>query len=367
MQLCDTMAGMGGAEITLLAQAKFGGPELPSQSLDVKRPRCASGSALSLALGLPARSALLVVIHQARPDIIHSNGLWGAVNHWASRTARNFSIPLVIQPHGMLAPWALSHRAWKKNLAMALYQKRDLESAKLFVATSIAEYENIRRLGFRQPIAVVPNGIDLAVSRTIGSHREGIGENPRLVLFLGRIHPVKGLLNLVRAWGQLVPEGWRLCLAGPDQGGHLAEVMALARKLEIDHLVDYVGELDGADKSSLYNRADLFVLPSFTENFGVVVAEALAHGVPVIASKGTPWAELEEHNCGWWVDIGVEPLAKALKEATDLTPEERHAMGQRGRRLVAQNYSWDKIGKDMLSVYEWVLEGGAPPSCVITD
>jgi glycosyltransferase involved in cell wall biosynthesis len=107
-------------------------------------------------------------------------------------------------------------------------------------------------------------------------------------------------------------------------------------------------------------------LPSFTENFGVAAAEALACGVPVVTTKGAPWEEPRTRQCGWWIDIGVEPLAAALREATSLSDQERHEMGQRGRHLVEEKYSWPQIGRDMLSVYHWVLGAGAKPECVQT-
>lgn len=129
----------------------------------------------------------------------------------------------------------------------------------------------------------------------------------------------------------------------------------------------FIGSVADKDKWKLYRRADLFVLPTHSENFGIVVAEALASGLPVITTKGAPWAELEKHQCGWWVDIGVEPLAKALNQAINLSPEERQTMGQCGRQLIEQNYSWDKIGKEMLAVYEWILGGDNQPDCVIND
>jgi len=111
-------------------------------------------------------------------------------------------------------------------------------------------------------------------------------------------------------------------------------------------------------------ESDLFVLPSFTENFGVAAAEALACAVPVIATRGTPWKDLVDRQCGWWVDIGVKPLADALRQATALPDAERRQMGRRARRLVRDNYSWDRAATDMISVYRWLLGAGAKPACL---
>jgi glycosyltransferase involved in cell wall biosynthesis len=188
-------------------------------------------------------------------------------------------------------------------------------------------------------------------------------KNARRVLFLSRVHPVKGILNLLHAWAAVMPKGWRLKIAGPDEGGHLAEVIALARALGIDQMVEFLGEVDGEAKRQAYLEADLFVLPTFSENFGVVVAEALAHGVPVITTRGAPWADLQTHACGWWVDIGVEPLVMALREAMALRDDERQAMGARGREY-AQRYDWDGIAQKTIDVYRWLLGDGSMPDAV---
>jgi glycosyltransferase involved in cell wall biosynthesis len=160
--------------------------------------------------------------------------------------------------------------------------------------------------------------------------------------------------------------GWCLKLAGPNKGGHLAEVMELARQLGIDKSLKYVGEVDGEEKSKLYAEADLFVLPTFSENFGVVVAEALAYGLPVITTRGAPWSDLQTHGCGWWVDIGVEPLVRVLRDAVELGDDKRRAMGARGREYV-QRYNWDEIAQQTIEVYRWVLGHGPKPLCVRTD
>lgn len=262
----------------------------------------------------------------------------------------------------MLEPWAVNHRAWKKRLAWWLYQRRDLQTARVLHATAAQEADNLRRLGLSQPIAVIPNGIDLPT----GVEHRRLTEGRRVALFLSRIHPVKGLLNLVEAWRLVRPAGWRLLIAGPDEDGHRAVVEQRIRAAGLTDDCEFVGPVEGQRKTELYRMAHLFVLPSFTENFGVVVAEALSYGLPVITSRGTPWADLESFGCGWWVETAPESLAVALRAAKDLSDEERVAMGERGRTYV-RRYNWDAIANETLSLYRWVLGQGERPPCVRVD
>jgi glycosyltransferase involved in cell wall biosynthesis len=198
----------------------------------------------------------------------------------------------------------------------------------------------------------------------VGKAETTVVDPRRTALFLSRIHPIKGLLELVDAWGQVRPAGWRMVIAGPDEGGRRAVVEArvLAQGLASDFA--FVGAVDGAEKTALYQSADLFILPSFSENFGVVIAEALACGVPVITTKGTPWAGLQTHRCGWWIDLGKDALVDALREAT-LTPAEvRQEMGERGRIYATSTFDWHAIARDMLAVYQWILGCGDQPVCI---
>ena len=295
--------------------------------------------------------------------VIHDNGLWLPSNHAVVAAARTLNRPLVISPRGMLTPWAIKYRGFKKQMAWWLYQHRDLQCAKVLHATSSAEAEGFRRAGFRQPIAVVPNGVEMSAG-TRNSKLETRNSKLRTVLFLSRIHPVKGLIHLAEAWAELQPAGWRVVVVGDDAGGHRAQLETIIRQRQLTSQFEFLGPVHGEKKSELYQNADLFVLPSHTENFGIAIAEALSWGVPVITTRGTPWEELVSHRCGWWTDIGTGPLAEALREATALSDAQRREMGQRGRRLVEENYTWPAAAQKMAAVYRWMLGRAAKPNCV---
>ena len=298
-------------------------------------------------------------IRAARPVLVHDQGVWLQNNHAAVAAARRVGVPLITSPRGMLTRWAVQHKAWKKRLAWLFYQGRDLRAARIFHATSEQEANDLRWLGLRQPIAVIPNGISLPPWE-----EPRTGHEPRTMLFLSRISPKKGLMMLVQAWARARPAGWRCVIAGPDEEGHRAEVESVVRALGLEREFSFPGPVADAAKWELYRTADVFVLPTFTENFGLVVGEALACGIPAITTTGAPWRALTTSGCGWWVDIGVEPIAAALREATAATDSQRREMGLRGRKLVEERFVWPKIAAEMKTVYQWVLGGGAPPGCI---
>ena len=183
------------------------------------------------------------------------------------------------------------------------------------------------------------------------------------ISFIGRVAAIKGIDNLLKAFSSgechenAAVSDWQLVITGPDQEGHTTELKSLARELNIEDRVVFTGPKFGEELQAAYAEADIFVLPSHSENFGSVVIEALAHEIPVITTKGTPWRELVNRGCGWWVDVGVEPLEKALFEAMSLTDEERREMGMRGRRLVEEKYTWDAVATKMVEGYETVVRG----------
>lgn len=294
-------------------------------------------------------------------DIVHDTGLWLLTNHVAASVSRGLDLPRVLSPRGMLTAWALQHRGWKKKIAWSIYQHRDLETARLLHATSTAEAEDFRAAGLKQPIAVIPNGVDVPAVVPSRAAPGGL----RTALYLSRLHPKKGPLNLVEAWARVRPAGWRVVVAGGGEGPHRAELEAAIEAAGLGSVFSLVGPVDDNAKHALYAQADLFVLPSHSENFGIVVAEALASGVPVITTRGTPWSGLEAEACGWWIDTGTEPLVAALRDATGRADIDRRAMGLRGRAWMERDFGWPSVGARMQATYAWLLGQGERPDCVV--
>ncbi|WP_439532509.1 glycosyltransferase [Polymorphobacter sp.] len=298
-------------------------------------------------------------------SILHDNGVWLSANRAAAASARRVRRPFVISPHGMLEPWALAWNPGRKRLALALFQQRLLDTAAGLLATAEPERANLRRLVKRTPIAVIANGVEMPAA--VPPHNPA-PDAPRTMLFLSRIHPKKNLPALVDAWSMLMdrPEfgHWRLVIAGPDERGHRAELALQIAGLGLASRIELRGSVPDVRKSVLYAGSDLFILPSSSENFGIVVAEALAHGRPVITTTGTPWSDLPAIGAGWWTEPTAEALAGAMAEAMLLPPAAREAMGARGAALVAARHGWPLIAGQTLEFYRWLLEGGPRPEFV---
>lgn len=293
--------------------------------------------------------------------LIHDHGLWLPSNHSAAQYANLNHIPRVVSPRGMLSPWAMQHRRLKKQITMWWQQEADLRSSSAFHATSKAEANDIRRLGLSQPIAVIPNGVSLPESTC----KKESGPRRRM-LFLGRIHPVKGVTHLIEAYAQVGPgDDWELILVGPGDRSYLDEVKSLIDRLGLHNQVSFLGPISDREKWNLYTSADLFVMPSHTENFGIAIAEALAAGLPVLTTTGTPWSELKQRDCGWWIAPTVDGIAIALRQATTLSREELAAKGVRGSQWARTEFQWDAIGAKMSCFYHWLVQGGPQPEFVL--
>lgn len=173
---------------------------------------------------------------------------------------------------------------------------------------------------------------------------------------MSRMHAKKGVAELIEAWRRIKPSDWTLELVytvrNDEERAYEAKCKELAKG---DESIVFTGALDDEKKWEAYGRANLFVLPTYSENFGIVVAEALWAGVPVITTKGTPWSELEPEGCGWWIDIGVEPLVDSLRSTFNLQPSTLRAMGAKGHELVARKYTWGAVVKQMVDGYKEIV------------
>jgi glycosyltransferase involved in cell wall biosynthesis len=300
---------------------------------------------------------------QINPDLIHSHGVWTFTSLAAARWNKRTGKPYVVSIHGMLEPWSLSQSFFKKRFARRLYQDRILNGAACVRATSPMEVESIRSAGVACPIALVPNGVSLPLRPAVDPR--SASRTHRQAIFVSRVHPKKGLLNLVAAWARVRPVDWQLKIIGPDEKDHRAQVETAITAARLEDVISFTGPIWGDERFAHYWNADLFILPSFSENFGMVVAEALACEVPVITTRGLPWEKLEEHRCGWWIEIGIDPLADALRNAVSLSDSERRQMGVRGRQLISDHYSWESAAHKMNQVYRWMLGATEPPGAIV--
>lgn len=325
-------------------------------------------------------------------SLVHIHGIWAWHLHKVSSAAYTRSIPVVWSTHGMTAPWALKHKWWKKCLPWFLYQRCDLSKAQLIHCTSDFEVEWNQRLGFKGAF-IAPLGTFLPEETKVKMEGGGEERNRKVLLFVGRIYPVKALDCLIEAFAMVLRahaptsnsrSSWTLRLVGPDQAGHLAELMSLCDRLGLTYStpagrvgrhsslqpifstedsalveVEFVGPKFGSELAKEYANCDALALVSHTENFGATVVDAMAYGKPVITSTKTSWKTLVEQKCGWWGDNDVESLVSILAELFSLTAVQLQEMGMRGRRLVEDHYTWSAVCEKMVRGYEEVLNGRA--------
>ncbi len=355
-RLCQSLAACGNeVELTCLAaRGEIDGVKLVLHPQWRVLKSLAVSSSLAWAL---KRSARVV-------DVIHNHSLWSMVNMVPGWVVPHHRAKLVTSPRGTLSAWALNRNKRRKSV-LWLLQRRSLALADMLHATSENEYEEIRLQGFKAPVAIIPNGIDVP---DIEAPTELAREEVRTLLFLSRIHPTKGLDKLLQAWADLEQKhlNWRLVIAGRGNPEHVEYVTKLAATLGVNR-VDFPGPLYGEFKTAAYQNADLFVLPTHSENFGVVIAEALAHGCPVVVSRGAPWAGIEAEGCGWWIENTVPNLVAALDAAMALPTSQLRAMGLRGRAWMERDFSWTAIGQKMNAAYLWLVAKGERPDFVRLD
>ena len=356
-RLCEAL-GAGGHDVLLLTLER-GEPRSSPYFRHAAHRAGLPGGLGGVSGGL--RRALLEALQTA--DVMHNHGLWLMPNVYPALAARRAGKPLMVSPRGTLSPMALARSSWRKKVFWQLFQARAVRGAQCLHATSEQEFRDIRAFGLSLPVAVIPNGIDLP-PRAASVKSDG----PRRLLFLGRIHPIKGLETLLQAWRNVGARflDWELRLVGPGSGNYVAKLLRLSAELGLERVV-FAGERYGEHKAQEYAAAELYVLPSFTENFGMSVAEALAQGVPVVTTTGTPWKGLQDRGCGWWVPPDAASLERSLGEALGKSPAQLSRMGETGRAWMESDYAWERVAREMGEVYRWMVQGGTLPDTVRTS
>lgn len=308
-------------------------------------------------------------VYEAKPDIIHTHGLWKYPTVAALSWSRRSNGPYLVSSHGMLDYWAVRHSRWKKFLAGAFYVNRHLRHATCIHSLCAGETRAIRDYGLINPICQIPNGID-APGNLSGNQEI---KEAKTLLYLGRIHPKKGLISLLRAWEKFIRQRrsiknkWEIAIVGWDQNGHEDELKVLAKDLGVTDSVHFLGPRFGEDKAAAYRNSDAFILPSLSEGLPMVILEAWAYHLPVLMTPECNLPEGFKHDAGIRIETTIDSIASGIETLVSLSEAERKAMGSRGRKLVEDTFQWPKIGENMHKVYEWILGGGPPPSCVITD
>ena len=335
------------------------GPPVDMQVCRVERPP-----------RLGASAALRgVLAADPTPDIYHLHGVWLRAMHYGAVEARRRRRPYVVELMGAYEKYPLRQKWLVKWISRRWFQDALLRRAGCLHVNSRHEAQALRELGFRVPIAVIPVGVDTASPDTEPEAASVFSEwSPRpFVLYLARIHSKKGIELLLQTWASLASRFPDHCLAiaGDGDADYLARCRQLADDLHLANRCRWLGQVSEAEKSWLFRQAEVYVLPSYSENFGNTVAEALAHGTPVVTTLHTPWTHLPDQGCGWIADTTVESLGAALAQALETSPAERRQMGEAGRRLVEERYSIASVIRQLDRVYAWLLGGPRPDDLLV--
>lgn len=296
----------------------------------------------------------LDLLNEIRPDVFHTNCCWMPVSALTAMLAHDAGYKVVYTPHGMLEPYAIARHYWTKKLpAILMFQRKGLQVCDLIHSTAETEKINLLKLGWNDRVCVIPNCVQIDDIKMKQSWKR-----KKKVLFLSRVHPKKGINFLIEAVGQMKGDfaGYTFTIAGPGEEAYAKELKALAERCGVADLFDFIGPVYAEDKWPLYRAADLFVLPTWSENFGIVVPEAMASGTPVMTTLGTPWAEMNEVGCGWCTEIGIEPTKEALHKFLSCSEAELERMGRRGRKLVEEKYTSEAISRQFVNMYKSLME-----------
>ena len=297
-----------------------------------------------------------------RFDLIQIQSMWDMPYHKVMVEARKLGIPYIVTPRGMLEPWSLSQKKWKKKLAWWLYQRNDVQKSVCVFTTAKMEADHVSNLGITTCKAVIPNGIETDSYPC----KTSIDVVKKQVLFLSRVHVKKGIEILFDAWKRIHSEfaEWQLLVVGNGEAEYIQSLENRVACLGLKDSIKILPPVFGNDKIQLYQESALFCLPSYSENFGMAIAEAMSCGTPVITTTNCPWEILNETKTGWCIDLSVDNLEHALRDALAMNPTELYDMGQKASKLIYENFDYRNVTRKTLKLYEWLLNGGEKPEFV---
>ncbi len=296
-------------------------------------------------------------------DIIHLHSIWLYLSFLGAETQKIKQAKKIISIHGMLDAWALKNGRMKKQLVLFLYEKMNLQTANCIHALSEQEYIDTRKFAPKTPIAIIPNGINLPKNR-ISLSKDKVGKR---LLFLGRIHPKKGIANLLNAWAKLNPKDWQLIIAGMDESNHESELMKLSSELNLNNKARFVGAKFGDEKDEILRNADAFILPSFSEGLPMSVLEAWSYKLPVLMTTQCNLPDGFAKQSAIQIQPEVESIIQGLEKLFAMSDDERIEMGNNGFNLVSEKYTWESAANQMIKLYDWVLGKTEKPSFVRLD
>ncbi|MFH1635551.1 MAG: glycosyltransferase [Chloroflexota bacterium] len=278
-------------------------------------------------------------------DVVHLTAVYSPPTIPTLLICRLLGKPMVWSPRGALQRWERATKLLFKWMWEGICNELISRKNCVLHVTSDQEATDSRARMSNATIKLVPNGVDAPEALPV---RSWLPEGRLRLLYLGRLHPIKGIENLLRALKRLEDGSVSLTICGSGDEAYSLSLRHLVYDLGLEQCVSFNGHLENEEKTKAFMQADVCVMPSFTENFGMVVAEALAHGVPVIASKGTPWADIEKHGCGLWVDNAPESLAEAIAH---MSKADLHEMGIKGQGWMESSFAWERIALQMGGIY----------------
>lgn len=285
-------------------------------------------------------------------DIYHIQGLWALHGWQTARFAIAAKRPYVVTLRGMLYPQALGKNRFVKQLSLYTFQRRVLEHAAAVQCTCVEEADYYRQLGFTNPVAIIPNPIE-----TRGIVDRPLPEKSDFIVgYLGRVHPRKRIERLIYSFARQreVMKDARLRIIGGGDNVYESFLKNEVSRLNLKN-VEFTGFLTGESKDKAISSLSCLVVPSDFENFGNIVTEALVRGVPVIASKGTPWQSLEDAHCGFWIDNSQQSIDETIIRVKSMSAEQQRMMAHNGRRFVENNFSVTNLAVKMEQLYRWIL------------